>query len=207
MDLGQGNQDGFARFIDWCHVLIGEQIGVQQHSDSKDRHTLKLKDGPELAFLREPVSEVCSVESDEPLPAQVVALLHDASARVARGDMGKTQWWQVSFVSHKDLDATFGLQMMRMLGQTRAFTGRWRLGREVLAEFKVDDPAQLVAFAKQNIKVTFRCTGPGHGPRSAQLARKQADLIRAVLSFCTASILEGGSFAKRDGGRRSAVRR
>jgi hypothetical protein len=194
--LGKGTQDGFERFIDWCHVLLGEQIGVAQHGRSADRHTLKVKEGPELTFLRDPSSETCSVECATLLPEQIVAILNDASARAARGDMGKTQWWQVSFASRKALDASFGLHMMRMLGQTRAFTARWRLGRDVLAEFSVDDPKQLVAFAQQKIKVTFRCVGPGHGPRSALLARRQADVIRAVLSFCTASIIEDGGLTK-----------
>jgi hypothetical protein len=110
--------------------------------------------------------------------------------------MGKTQWWQVTFGTRKTLDASFGLHMMRMLGQSRAFKGRWRLGKDVLADFAVEDPAQLAAFAKQTISVTFRCIGPGHGPRSATFARKQADFIRAALSFCTASRLEGGGFVK-----------
>lgn len=195
-NVGKGTEDGFARFVDWCHALISEHMGVQQYGSSKDRQTLKVKDGPELSFLRDPGSESCSVESEEALPAPLLAILKDASALAARGEMGKTQWWQVTFASRKTLDASFGLHMMRMLGQARAFSGRWRLGKDVLADFVVEDPKQLAAFAKQTINVTFRCIGPGHGPRSANLARKQADVIRAVLSFCTASVLEGGGFVK-----------
>jgi predicted NUDIX family NTP pyrophosphohydrolase len=81
--------------------------------------------------------------------------------------------------------------MLRILGQRRAFTGRWRLGQDVLLEFAVEDPKQLVAFTKQTIKATFRCFGPGHGPRSQRLATSQADAIRAVLAFCTATPLDG----------------
>src|SRR5688572_13520597 len=194
--VGKGTRDGFERFVDWCHALLGEQIGVAQPGRSADQHTLRVKEGPELTFVRNRSSEACSVQCATPLPEDIVAILHDASARAARGDMGKTQWWRASFASRKALDASFGLHMMRMLGQTRAFTGRWRLGRDVLAEFTVDDPKQLVAFAQQKVEVTFRCVGPGHGPRSALLARRQADVIRAVLSFCTASIIEDGGLIK-----------
>jgi len=195
-NVGKGTEDGFARFVDWCHVLIGEQIGVEQHSSSKDRQTLKVKDGPELTFLRESVSDVCRFEIEEPFSARLLAILSDASDRAARGDMGKTHWWQVTFGSRKSLDASFGLHMMRMLGQSRAFNGRWRLGTDAIADFTVEDLKQLAAFAKQTIIVTFRCIGPGHGPRSALLARRQADVIRAALSFCTASALEGDAFVK-----------
>ncbi len=194
--FGKGTCDGFARFVDWCHALLSEQIGVQQVGFSKDQYTLTLKDGPELTFRREPTSEVCSVESAELLSPRILATLLEASERAARGDTGKTQWWQVTFASRQSFDAAFGLHMLRMLGQTRAFTGTWRLGTDVLADFTVDDPKEAAAFAKQSIKVTFRCIGPGHGPRSAGLARKQAHVIRTVLSFCTASVLEGGIFVK-----------
>ncbi|MEJ1966465.1 MAG: hypothetical protein WDO56_34960 [Gammaproteobacteria bacterium] len=194
--LGTGTHDGFARLVDWCHALLGEHIGVQQWGGSKDQYTLTLKEGPELTFRREPTSKACSVESGEPLPPRILSILRDASVRATRGDAGKTQWWQVVFVTRKLLNAAFGLHMMRMLGQTRAFTGLWRLGADALAEFTVDDPKQLVAFAKQNIKVTFRCVGPGHGPRSAEFARKHADVIRTVLAFCTASGLEGSPIVK-----------
>lgn len=155
-----------------------------------------MKDGPELIFLREAGSDSCKVETEEPLSASLLAILSDAGARAARGDMGRTQWWQVALGSRKSLDASFGLHMMRMLGQTRAFTGRWRLGNDALAEFSIEDPKQLAAFAKQTIKVTFRCIGPGHGPRSSIFARRQADIIRAVLSFCMASVLEGGGLVR-----------
>lgn len=194
--FGKGTLDGFERFIDWCHALLGEQIGIAQHGRSGDQHTLKIKEGPELTFVRDPSTDVCSVQCATPLPEHISRILHDASERAARGDMGKTQWWRVSFSTRKALDASFGLHMMRMLGQTRAFKGRWRLGKDVLAEFTVDDPKQLVAFAQQKIMVTFRCAGPGHGPRSALLARRQADVIRAVLSFCTAAIIEDGGLVK-----------
>jgi hypothetical protein len=196
LDVGKGTEDGFALFVDWCHALIGEQIGIQQHGGSRNRQTLNVKDGPELIFSREPASDTCAVQAEEPIPAPLLEIVRDASDRAARGEMGKTQWWQVTFGTHKALDASFGLHMMRMLGQSRAFQGRWRLGKDVLADFAVEDPAQPAAFAKQTIAVTFRCIGPGHGPRSATFARKQADFIRAALSFCTACRLEGGGFVK-----------
>lgn len=195
-NFGKGTEDGFARFLDWCHVLIGEQMGIQQHGSSKDRQTLQVKDGPELTFLREPTSDICVVETSQALPARLLATIKDAADRAARGEMGKTQWWRVVFGSPQTLDASFTLHMMRMLGQSRAFNGRWRLGKDALVDFAIEDPKQLPAFAKQTISVIFRSIGPGHGPRSALLARSQADLIRAVLSFCTASLMEGGAFVR-----------
>ncbi|MFO1503492.1 MAG: hypothetical protein U1F39_06715 [Steroidobacteraceae bacterium] len=192
VSLGKGTPDGFLRFVDWCHALLD----VEQHGQSQDRHTLKTKGGLELALVRDPSTEVCSVETSAPVSSDILAKLRDASTRAARGDIGMTQWWQVSFATRKALDASFGLNMMRMLGQARGFRGKWRLGRDVLTEFTIDDPKDMVAFSQQKIKATFRCVGPGHGPRAADLARRQSDVIRAVLSFTTASIVEGGEFAR-----------
>jgi hypothetical protein len=87
--FGKGTQDGFERFIDWCHALLGERMGVAQHGRSADQHTLKVKEGPELSFVRDQSSEACSVRCTTPLPEEIVAILHDASARAARGDMAK----------------------------------------------------------------------------------------------------------------------
>lgn len=185
-------EDDFARFVDWCHALMSERPGVQQYGGDKNKHTLTLKDGPAITFLRDPATGNCAAESTDPLPPEVVSILREAGAHAARGDLGQSQWWRVTFTSHNEMDATFGLHMMRLLGQRRAFVGRWRLGQDALIEFSVEDPKQLIAFTKQTLKVTFRCPGPGHGPRAGRFAQMQADAIRAVLSFCTATTLGGG---------------
>jgi hypothetical protein len=179
--------------VDWAFLLFDKDVGLAQTGESKDRYTCKLKSGQEIAFVRDPASSIVSMESVDAMSARLLELANDASGRAARGDLGQMQWWEFSLRTRAWIDPAFATHMMRLLGQARAFSGLWRLGRDVVTEFSVEGQQPLpAAFAKQTIKVRFRSLGPGHGPFATKIARKQADLIRVILCFCLASPLDGG---------------
>jgi hypothetical protein len=200
--IGNGTSEDFEFRVDWVLFLLSEKGCLETYNESwtssPSRRTflLTMVDGSQLSFVREQESGECFVVSTTPLSSDNRAVVKESLARAKRGDQGLTQWWEFSFESQIRLDAAYGINLLRALGQRRAYRGQFRLGQDVLVDFSTADDKQIAAFAKQAIKIRFRSVGPGRGPGATKIAKKLSDVVRVVLSFATASALENGLFVK-----------
>jgi hypothetical protein len=195
LELGTVHPTTFSFFVDWCHALIDEKFGIENHGEGSGRFTIKPKDGQEIALLQDGAGK-CSIESIEALSPALLNIVDEAKGKSIHREYGLVRWYETELFSRDGMDPSFGIHMCRLLGHACTYTGSFRLGEDVLAECSVDDVKKLPGFSKQTIKIKFRSPGPGYGPQATRLARMTANMIRAVLSFCTAKALEGGVFVR-----------
>jgi hypothetical protein len=178
-------------FVDWFGTLLDQEYGSVGYSTGGERNSIRLRDGTECtAVLSETTGDI-AIEAPSAIQDRILSLAQSALARTKLRETGEPVWWTTGFTSRPETTEASTLHMLRSLSQHKRYEGKWRLGTDALVDIKQQGAQHPPFFPNQSAKVVFRSVGPGHGPFAARIARTNATLIRAALSFITASPLEG----------------
>jgi hypothetical protein len=186
------HQQALFLFIDWLGALLSKKFGpLSSSSNSSNSWTFIFK-GNDCKVERDEATGRVYVETPEHLATEVFALANDALQKTIAVDLGEPSWWTTSLHSQSGLTEASLLHSMRSLSQHKRFKGDWRLGGDALLRFtqETEDP---LSFPNQHINITFRSTGPDHGPFSKPLAQEALNQIRTAIVFATGAPLHGFS--------------
>lgn len=208
VDRARASEDHLALLLaEWVLVLLQAHLGVQQIRSSGPRAwSATVSTGEAVEFS---VGDGGRLEVSSPQPSidglEQIAL--EAHRRAGAGDVGEGVWWRAAFSTDVALTVGSELHMIRVMSEHTPFDGQWRLGDEVLIDFKQGhtEPGP-VFFPKFTTDIYFRVAAPGHGPYSRSLAEERGTILRAIVAFVVAAPVEKGAIFPLVGERMDAVK-
>ncbi|NVI92698.1 hypothetical protein [Actinomadura sp. BRA 177] len=174
-------------FVQWCLKFSSERLETNQWGswgnsgyrigDANGNHFAIEPTGP-LAWK---LSKMVGFEADEVKP-----LLMEAAEKTSKGDTGEDVAYQAELVSPTPpLDASFGLNLARMLGERVRIDGARRLSRYALLDFtegEAETPTPLFP-PDIRIKATIFVPGPAPGDLANQAAASTMEVVAAICAF------------------------